>query len=115
MMLVIYTAGKVKVNDTWEDRACAYKIINCPELTQSQQDALVGRLTPLIAQSPDISNGNSDMPIAAWSLESDDFVTPSEIQNRLDSNDPTWSEPVCEYLDAIVWSGIGQKAFTQAN
>jgi len=111
MMLVINCAGKVLVDDIWENRACSYKIVNCPELSQAQQAALIDRLSPLVVRTL-ASDGLSDMPIVGWSLENDDFVTTNENTVRADTNDPTWSEPSCDYLDAIVWNGIGQKAFS---
>lgn len=107
MMLVINCAGKILIDDVWEDRTCSYKIINCPDLSQAQQAALVERLSPLVASSTIHSN----MPIISWNLENNDFVTPKEIATREELQDQTWVEPSCEYLDAIVWNGIGQKAF----
>ena len=110
MMLVINTAGQVLVNEVLENRSCSYKIVDCPELTQSQQAALVDRLSPMIARAMS-ENGISDESIISWSLESNDFVTVNEQTNRAALQDPTWSEPSCDYLDAIVWNGVGQQAF----
>ena len=101
MILVINTSGRQLIDNVWVDKSSNYKITDCPELTQAQQAAMIARLTPWIEQH----NDDVDMPIVGWSLEADNYVSPTEQAWNEANPGSSYTEPSIAYLEAIVWDG----------